>query len=104
MLNFNTTYHSSIGCDPSKEFHGRISHNVLDHKIGNIPKKNFLPTTELAEEVQQRTQILIDQTNIMQSYLKYKDFYDRKAKAAPLKEKEYCFILQHYKTQLSKCA
>ena len=30
----------------------------------------------------------------MQSYLKYKDYYDRKAKAAPLKEKNYCFILQ----------
>ena len=30
----------------------------------------------------------------MQSYLKYKDYYDRKAKAAPLKEKDFCFILQ----------
>ena len=30
----------------------------------------------------------------MQSYLKYKDHYDRKAKAAPLKEKNYCFIQQ----------
>ena len=48
------------------------------------------------EEVQHRTQILIDQTkkNLMQSYLKYKDFYDRKAKAALLKEKDYCFVLQ----------
>ena len=70
--------------------------NVLDHKLGNNPNKNFLPTTEFAEEVQQRTQILIDQTkkNIMQSYLKYKVYYDRKAKAAPLKEKDYCFVLQ----------
>ena len=48
------------------------------------------------EELQQRTQILIDQTkkNIMQSYLKYKEYYDRKAKAAPLQEKDYCFVLQ----------
>ena len=30
----------------------------------------------------------------MQSYLKYKDHYDRKPKAAPLKEKDYCFVLQ----------
>ena len=30
----------------------------------------------------------------MQSYIKYKEFYDRKAKAAPLKENEYCFVLQ----------
>ena len=55
-----------------------------------------MPTTEFAKEVQQRTQILIDQTkkNIMQSCLKYKDYYDQKAKAAPLKEKDYCFVLQ----------
>ena len=26
--------------------------------------------------------------------MKYKDYYDRKAKAAPLKGKDYCFILQ----------
>ena len=30
----------------------------------------------------------------MQSYIKYKKFYDKKAKASPLKEKHYCFILQ----------
>ena len=30
----------------------------------------------------------------MQPYLKYKGYYDRKAKAAPLHEKDYCFVLQ----------
>jgi len=30
----------------------------------------------------------------MQSYIRYKKFYDKKAKASPLKEKDYCFILQ----------
>ena len=30
----------------------------------------------------------------MQSYVKYKEYYDRKAKAAPLKENDYCFVLQ----------
>ena len=50
----------------------------------------------MVEELQQRTQILIDQTKkkIMQSYLKYKEYYDRIAKAAPLQEKDYCFDLQ----------
>ena len=32
--------------------------------------------------------------NIMQSYIKYEENYDRKAKAAPLKENEYCFVSQ----------
>ena len=96
VLNYNTTYHSSIGCEPSKVFHGRIPYNVLDHKLGNNPNREFAPTTEFAEELQQRTKVLIDQTkkNIMQSYLKYKEYYDRKAKAAPLSEKDFCFILQ----------
>ena len=30
----------------------------------------------------------------MQSYLKSKEYYDRKAKATPLQEKDYCFVLQ----------
>ena len=65
VLNYITTYHSSIGCEPSKVFHGQIpflvrSFNVLDHKIGKNPIKNFLPTTEFAGEIQRRTQILID--------------------------------------------
>ena len=30
----------------------------------------------------------------MPSYLKYKEYYDRKAKATPLQEKDYCFVLQ----------
>ena len=96
MLSYNTTYHSSIGCEPSKVFHGRIPYNVLDHKLGKNPNKDFLPTTEVAEELQQRTKVLIDKTkhNIMQSYLKYKKYYDRKAKAAPLSEQDFCFILQ----------
>ena len=51
VLNYNTTYHSSIGCEPSKVFHGRIPYNVLEHKLGNNPNKDFLPTTAFAEEL-----------------------------------------------------
>ena len=46
VLNYKTTYHSSIGCEPSKVFHGRIPYNVLDHKLGNNPNEDFLLTTE----------------------------------------------------------
>ena len=46
-----------------------------------------LPTTDFADEFQRRTQLLVDSTkkNIMQSYLIYRENYDRN---------EYCFILQ----------
>ena len=95
VLNHNTSYHASIGCEPTRVFHGRIPYNILDHKLGNNPNEQVNPTTEFAEELQNRTKILIDKTkqNIMQSYIKYKEYYDRKAKAAPLKENDYCFVL-----------
>ena len=32
VLNYNTSYHSSIGCEPSRFFHGRIPYNILDLK------------------------------------------------------------------------
>ena len=30
----------------------------------------------------------------MQFYVKYEKYYDRKAEPAPLKEDDYCFVLQ----------
>ena len=30
VLNYTTPYHSSIGCEPSRVFHGRIPYNILD--------------------------------------------------------------------------
>ena len=96
VLNHNTRYHASIGCEPTRVFHGRIPYNILDHRLGNNPNEQIHPTIEFAKELQNRTKILIDNTKqiIMQSYIKYKEYYDRKAKAAPLKENDYCFVLQ----------
>ena len=96
VLNPNTSYHASIGCEPTRVFHGRIPYNILDHKLGNNSNGQINLTTEFAEDIQNRTKILIDRTkqNMMQSYIKYKEYYDRKAKAAPLKANEYCFVLQ----------
>ena len=95
ILNYNTTYDSSIDCELSRVFHGRVPHHILDHKHGLRFIPNTAPTTDFAEELLPRTQILYDKTkkNVMQSYIKYKRFYDKKAKASPLKDKEYCFIL-----------
>ena len=96
ILNYNTTYHSSIHCELSRVFHGRVPHNFLDHKLGLRFNPNIAPTTDFADELLRRTKILYDKTkkNVMQSYIKYKRYYDKKAKASPLKEKDYCFILQ----------
>ena len=68
----------------------------MDHKLGNNPNEQITPTTEFAEEIPSRTKLLIDKTkqNIMHSYLEYEEFYDRKGRAAPLEENDYCFVLQ----------
>ena len=75
VLSYNTTYHATLGCEPSRIFHGRIPYNILDHKLGLNPNPKVHPTTDFADELQRRTQILLDSTkkNIMQSYLKYKE-------------------------------
>ena len=75
ILNYNTTYHSSIDCEPSRVFHhGRVPHNNLDYKLGLRFNPNIAPTTDLAEELLRRTKTLFDKTkkNVMQSNIKYK--------------------------------
>ena len=43
-LNYNTSYHTSIGCEPSRVFHSRIPYNVLDLKLGVAHSSSpFLP-------------------------------------------------------------
>ena len=96
ILNYNTTYHSSINCEPGRVFHGRVPHNILEHKLGLRLNPNTTPTTDFTEELLRRNKFLYDKTkkNVKQSYIKYKRFYDKKAKTSSLKEKDYCFILQ----------
>ena len=96
IQNYNTTYHSSIDCEPSRVLHGTVPHKILDHKLGLRFNPIAGPTTDFAEELLRRSKILYDKTkkNVMQSYIKYKRYYDKKANASPLKEKDYCFILQ----------
>ena len=67
----------------------------LDYKLGYNPNPRYQPQTEVAEDIQKRMKILLDQTkkNIMHSYLKNKAYYDRKAKAAPLETTDYSYIL-----------
>ena len=86
VLNHNTTYHASLGFEPTRVFHGRIPHNILHYKLGYNLNSRYTPQSDIAEEIQRRMEILNDQTkkNIMQSYLKYKAYYDHKAEAAPL--------------------
>ena len=39
VLNYNTSYHTRIWCEPSKVFHGRFLYQIVDLEIGNRPQK-----------------------------------------------------------------
>ena len=96
VLNYNTSYHTSIGCEPSRVFHGRIPYNILDLKLGIRPQQQPIPTSQIAQEVLEQTEMIYQDVrkNTMQAYIKYKAYYDKKANASKPKEADYVYILQ----------
>ena len=96
VLNYNTSYHTSIGCEPSRVFHGRIPYNILDLKLGICPQQQPIPTSQIAQDILEQTDMIHQDVrkNTMQAYIKYKAYYDKKANASKLKEADYVYISQ----------
>ena len=96
VLNYNTSYHTSIGCETSRVFQGRIRYNVLDLKMRIRLQQQPMPTSQIAQEVLEQTEMIHQDVskNIMQAYIKYKAYYNKKADASKLKEADYVYILQ----------
>ena len=96
VLNYNTSYHTSIGCEPCRVFHGRIPYNILDSKLGIRPQQQPIPTSQIAQDILEQTEMIHQDVrkNTMQAYIKYKAYYDKKANASKLKEADYVYILQ----------
>ena len=96
VLNYNTSYHTSIGCEPSRVFHGRIPYNILDLKLGIRPQRQPIPTSQIAQDILEQTEMIHQDVrkNTLQAYIKYKAYYDKKANASKLKEADYVYILQ----------
>ena len=94
VMNYNTTYHENLGCEPSAVSHGRIPCNILDLKLGIKPKWKTTPNSDIADQLQKQNNEVrtTAKANTMLSYLKYKKYYDRKASAALLKINDYCYI------------
>ena len=78
VLNYNTSYHFSLGCEPSRVFHGRIPYNILDLKLVIRPQKFPAPDSEIAQDVFEQTETVFQDVrrNAMQAYIKYKAYYD----------------------------
>ena len=58
VLNYNTSYHTSIGCEPSRVFHGRIPYNIFDLKLGIRPQQQPIPTSQIAQDVLDQTEMI----------------------------------------------
>ena len=68
VLNYNTSDHSSSGCEPSRVFHGRIPYNILDLKMGIRPQKTSSPDSEIAQEVLEQTEMIFQDVRRITKY------------------------------------
>ena len=102
VLNYNTSYQASIGCEASRVFQGRIPYNVLDFKIRIHPQKVQTPNSQTAQNMLEQTEMICQgvRKNAMQAYIEYKAYYDKKGNASKRKKKN---IFRSYsRKQLTK--
>ena len=72
VVNYNTSHHTSIDCEPSRVFHGRIPYNKLDSKMGIRPQQQPIPFSQIAQDVLDETEMIHQDVrkNAMQAYVK----------------------------------
>ena len=91
----NTSYYTSIGCSPTAIFHGREPVKPLDVRFNNKAIKTLDPKSDFVIELQDAMQQKCEENrfSFIESYHKYRTYYDAKANANPLKLHTYCLIL-----------
>ena len=74
VMNYNTSYHESLGCEPTTVFHGRIQYNKSDIKLEIKPEwkkdNNEDLSDELGKQIPEIHQAAKD--NLIQSYHEFK--------------------------------
>ena len=96
VTNYNTFYHTSIGCEPNRVFQGHNPYNILELKINIRPQKPSTPSSFIAQDVLEQTEKILQvvRRNTMQTYIKYKDYYDKRANASKPKPRNCLYVLQ----------
>ena len=74
VLNYNMSYHTSIGCEHSRVFHGRFPYHVFELKLGIQLQKLSLPTSQRAQDVLEQLKMIFQDARsfTMQACIKYK--------------------------------
>ena len=86
----------SIGCEPSRVFHGYFPYDKFDFKTGVILLKLSIPNFQIAQDALDPTGLIFQDVRkkSVQAYIKYKTYHDKKANASKLKERGYVYVLQ----------
>ena len=102
VLNYNTSYHASVGCEPSRVFHGRIPYNIPDIKMGIRPQEIPSPDSQITQDVLEQMELTFQDIpkNAMEAYFKYKAYYDKKVNAS--KQKKPSTSLYYSQKQVTK--
>ena len=96
VLIYKTSYHTSIGSEPSRVFHGRIPYIILDLKMEIHSQQQPIPNSQFAQDVLDQTEMIHQgvRKKALQAYIKYKVFQDEKAKASKFRKADYVYVLQ----------
>ena len=91
----NTSFHSSIRCTPNFVFHGRQPISQLDLRFNNKTIQNLETRYDFTSTLENKMNEVFSQARdaTITAYNKYRHFYDRKASALPLKNHDFCLLL-----------
>ena len=89
----NTNYNPQTKTTPSDLFHGFAPHKALETRF-QVPYRKT-PQFQTTQQIQNKMKELYKQQkqNLMDTYVRHKKYYDRKAQAHPLKIHSYCLLL-----------
>ena len=89
----NTSRNPKTRTTPADLFHGFTPHKAIDARF-DIPQKNR-PEFETTQQLQDRLRHLfsLQKQDILETYLKNKKYYDKKANAKPLALHSFCLLL-----------
>ena len=96
VLNYETSHHTSIDCNPSRVFHGSIPFKTLDLKLGVRPQQTPFLTSQIAQQVLDQAQMIHQdyRPKSMQAYIENKTYYVKTFSASKLKEADCVNVLQ----------
>ena len=100
----HTSYHTSIACCPSTLFHGREPIKPTVPRFARANRDVIGISSIYVAELQDAMQIKFGENKLsrLDSYHRYRSFYDEKALAHPLEEQFYCLLLTSKLTKQSE--